>query len=429
MPPWIFQWLRDSRLLVFAEVLVVLMSTLIAILLARNLGPSSWGLFSALLGLALAFSIFVEAGLGTWLLRELSRLHQDQTDPDLRRLESAPRVMGGMLGTVVTGVPLLVCAVLIASLFGVSAGTVAALAGLVLSVITLCASSCLGAFLRAERELKKLVAGMMLERGVLLASVAVVLQVTQAVWAIALLYVIAGALRLSYLAFVVFYVERVPIVVPGLAHIRNFILSGMPFAFNSVALIAIPKLDTFIISIGSTTAAGYFALGDRIISPAIFLPVVASTALYPYLARERDGSRAAWKITVVMLLLGCLATLIGVILAPWAVPTVFGESYEGAVVPVQLMLMALPFVYASNVLVVHLYTLGRERRMLVGVLLASIIGTLCLIVGFVLADASGAAAGYVTRQVLFTVTLGTLALLPGPHIASHSGAAAVEKVQ
>jgi hypothetical protein len=93
------------------------------------------------------------------------------------------------------------------------------------------------------------------------------------------------------------------------------------------------------------------------------------------------------------------------------------------------MLMALPFVYASNVLVVHLYTLGRERRMLVGVLVASIIGTLCLIVGFVLADASGAAAGYVTRQVLFTVTLGTLALLPGPHIASRSGAAAIEKVQ
>lgn len=413
MPTWIVEWLRDSRLLIIAEIAVVAMSTLLAILLARNLGPSSWGLFSALLGLALALAIFVEAGLGTWLLRELSHLHGAEPDPESRRLESAPRLMGGVLATGAIGALSLLTLTVVAVFIGVSPGTTAALLGLVGYVIALSASSCLGSFLRAERKLKKLIGGMLLERSVLLVAVALALLMSDALWLIAFLYLGAGAVRLAYLGVVVFWSERVPIVVPPVEHVRNFVLRGAPFAFNTVALVAIPKLDTLIVSLVSTTSAGYFALGDRIMSPAMFIPVVASTALYPYLAREPSGSRATWKISGGMLLLGGTAAVIGVVLAPWAVPLIFGESYRDAVAVVQVMLLALPFIYASNSIIVYLYTTGRERRTLAATFGVSVLGTACLVLGLVAFGATGAAVGFVLRQVMFTATLGALAAWSG----------------
>jgi hypothetical protein len=67
--------------------------------------------------------------------------------------------------------------------------------------------------------------------------------------------------------------------------------------------------------------------------------------------------------------------------------------------------MALPFVFASNVLLVRLYSLHRERAVLGVTLVASLVGSGVLVLGQLTVGPEGAAGGYVLRQVLFTVAL------------------------
>jgi hypothetical protein len=74
------------------------------------------------------------------------------------------------------------------------------------------------------------------------------------------------------------------------------------------------------------------------------------------------------------------------------------------------MLIAVPFIYALETLLVHLYTLGRERHVLVGTLVASLLGTTALFVGLWAYGGTGAAVGYVVRQILFVAILGGISL-------------------
>ena len=73
-PSWVRAWLGDSSMMLVAQVLTVLATSIAAISVARILEPGDWAVFSAFLGLSLALAIVADFGLATWLLREFSRL-------------------------------------------------------------------------------------------------------------------------------------------------------------------------------------------------------------------------------------------------------------------------------------------------------------------------------------------------------------------
>jgi O-antigen/teichoic acid export membrane protein len=410
MPTWTAHWLRDARLLLVSQFIVVLSTTTLAIVLARSLGPSDWGLFSALLGLSLALSTFVDLGLGTWLLRELSKLMEEEQSLERRQEESSRRVIGAVIANASCGLLLLVGSVVVALLIGAKGHTILALLCLITYTSLLTASSCLEAFLRAQRRLKRVVAAILLEKLVLLTLATAAALLVSALWAIAVAYLIAGLARLSFIVYTIFVRDLLPVMRPTFRHIQRFVMGGIPFAFNTVALNVIPRLDTLLVAGFSATAAGYFALGDRAVGPALIVPVVTSAALYPFLSREASRSRASWKISGGMLVVGSAIALAGVVLAPVAVPAICGQSYSSAVPVVRLMVLVVPFVYASNPLLAHLYTSGKERQVFAATLVASLLGTGAIVVGQVSAGPTGAAVGYVLRQALFTLALSFMAL-------------------
>lgn len=410
MPVWAPHWLRDTRLLLFSQLLVVFTTTALAIMLARSLGPAEWGLFSALLALSLALSTFVNLGLGTWLLRDLSLLQHNEPVHTLR-VETSRRVVGAVCVNGIAGAALLVITLVVLVVTRANPGTSVALLGLVAHTVFGGAAGCLEAVLRSRRMLWTVVTATLLERITLLVLAALAIAADYGIWAIGLAYMVGSVARFAFAAWKVLVEAGVALLVPTIEHLRRVVKSGLPFAFSTVAVNVIPRLDTVIIATVSVTAAGYFALGDRVLGPAQILPVVASSALYPFLAREAPGSRVAWRISGGMTAVGFVIALVGAATAPFFVPAVFGSSYEAAVGVVQVMFFVLPLVYLSNGLLTHLYTAGRERQVLVATLLASTLGTVAIVIGQLTAGVSGAAAGYVCRQVLFSAALVSIAYL------------------
>jgi O-antigen/teichoic acid export membrane protein len=167
----------------------------------------------------------------------------------------------------------------------------------------------------------------------------------------------------------------------------------------------VPRLDSFILLSISATSAGYFAMGERVLGPALLVPVALSISLYPFLSRETGGRRGSRPLSVLLAALGLVLAVIGILLSPTLVPLLFGDQYEKAVGVVQITLLVLPFVFASNPLLAHLYVDGREHLVVRVTVIVSLFGTVLIVAGQLLGGPQLAAVGLVLRQVLILAVL------------------------
>jgi O-antigen/teichoic acid export membrane protein len=136
------------------------------------------------------------------------------------------------------------------------------------------------------------------------------------------------------------------------------------------------------------------------------IPVVISSALYPFRASESAGSRAGLRVAGLMSAAGGVIAILGVALAPFLVPFIFGSKYTHAVLVVQVMIVVIPFVFAANPRITHIYTARLEHHAL-GIALAAVsfVGSAAIVAGQVLVGPVAAAGGFLSRSVLVVAVL------------------------
>src|SRR5215216_2445222 len=402
LPAWAKHWARDSALLLFSQFSAVVATSLVAIILARNLGPSDWGFFAGLFGVSQAFSIITSMGVATWLLRELSQSDNVDQTPSTEASKRTGHLVSGAITLNVAGAAVLILATLAVTLLvRLDPGATLALVSLMVYGALMAISAGLEAFFRSRRQLRQVVTAILIEKFVLLSLVGVAVAAGVGVSAIAVMYIIAGIARVLVNGINIRASKHVALARASFDSLKTTLRASMPFALNAASLNIIPRLDAVILVTLSTTAAGYFAIGDRLLGPAIMIPWVMTSALYPFLARERGRPAAGRKLLVIFAAAGTILALVGVALAPTLVPLIFGSAYDEAVDVVRVMLLAIPFVYGSNAMLAQLYTAGRERSILVVSLGMSALGTVAIVAGQLVIGATGAAGGYVLRQILF----------------------------
>jgi O-antigen/teichoic acid export membrane protein len=407
LPSWAGLWARDSALMLLSQGLTVVAASLSAVLVARRLAPGDWGIFSAFLGLSFALGVFVEFGLATWLLRELSRLFAERDDAG-RQL--AQGLVGAAIGyTVTLTFALAALGIVVGTVAGERLTLVLTLSSLLCYGGLFATANVLEPYLRAQRRLRRIVAASILEKYILVLLVIVAVATGAGLWAIGIAYVVAGLLRAFLLGRSVFGNKLPPF--PRRAEVSVLLKKSLPFALTSGALNVVPKLDTIALLALSATAAGYFALADRILGPAVIAAVVAATTLYPFLARRVHGRRAIWAIALGFGGCGVVIATAGVIAAPALVPLIFGRKYDGAVPAVRLMFLALPLIYAANPLQAYGFSYGRERAVVMATIAVTFVGTGAILTGQALEGISGAAVGFLVRQGLMFGAIAAIAAI------------------
>src|SRR5207247_1773922 len=142
-------------------------------------------------------------------------------------------------------------------------GLAFALVGLTGYTALLVVSSALEVVFRAQRQLGTVMAATILEKATLLGLVGVALAAGVGIAGIAAGYVAAGLLRVLFDLMMILRRRLVRLSRPRLDVMRRLTSHGLPFALNRGVVTAIPRLDVFLLATLSTTAAGYFAIGDR----------------------------------------------------------------------------------------------------------------------------------------------------------------------
>jgi O-antigen/teichoic acid export membrane protein len=404
---WIRLWLADSSVLLGSQLLTVVATSGAAILIARQLDPSDWGVFSGLLALSLALSVVIQFGTGTWLLRELSRLFVEPDAPraaEARALVNSALVLNGLLAVSVlaggTGVAVLLR---LDPAVTFALGALLAYSGLIAS------SYLMEAHLRARRRVGRVALATLLEKFLLVGLVGAVAAVGGSVRAIGTAYLLAGLVRVVFVRLSVFGVggdsSR-----PSRLQVARVFRGTLPFALTSSCLSVIPKLDTFLLLMLSATSAGYFALGDRLLGPAVVFPEVLSITLFPFFARRPEWLAPPWILSSSLAAVGALAALVLILTAPTLVPALFGAKYSAAVPAVRVFALALPLAFAIGPLRVYDYSRNEERRVVGVALMASVVGSVGIVTGQLALGVVAAAGAYVLRYAVLLAGLSVVAV-------------------
>jgi O-antigen/teichoic acid export membrane protein len=399
LPLWTRLWLADSALLLVSQALTIAATSMAAILIARHLEPRNWGIFSGFLGLSLALSVVIQFGTGTWLLRELSRVFAT-AGPDAgasaARLVNAALVLNGALaGAVLAG------GVTVAKIRDLDADVTLGLAALLAYSGLIAASYLMESHLRAHRRIRRVAAATIVEKYLLLMLVFASAATGGGIAGIGLAYVAAATVRVIFIRRSVYGGGAAGARLPALADIVRVFRGSLPFAATSGCLEVFPKLDTFFLLALSATSAGYFALGDRLLGPAIVFQDVLSTALYPFFARSAERVSPPWVLAAVFASAGGALGMAAAFAAPFFVPLIFGANYANAVPAVRVFALALPLMFAIGPLRVYGYAQDQEKRIVVVAFAASIAGTTGILTGQWAMGVVAAAGAYVLRQLLF----------------------------
>ncbi len=398
-------WARDSATVAGTQFSTLAVTTVLGILVARYLGPSEFGIFAGFLGLAQVATLVAGVGIPTWLLRELSNALASQQEAEhavASRNLSAALALVGSLSAFLTLVALSAGHLLVSGNLALALGALMGYMGL------LSCSTILEIVFRAHRRLSRVVVATFLEKLSLLAIVVAATVIEAGIVGIALGYVAAGLLRLSWDLYTIRTGDMTPLSRPSVADVRMVIRGALPFGLGSTIPSGIARLDFFLIGLVSTSTAGFYAVADRFVSVLLIIPVAGAYALYPHLAGRQDAVRATWRMARLLALLGVVLAGIAIFLADSAVPLLFGSRYEAAAPGLRIMLLATPFLFAVNILVAGLFSGGHERRVLVVMLVAAGSGSVLVVAGGALFGLQGAAAGYMLRSILSLLGLAAL---------------------
>ncbi len=188
----------------------------------------------------------------------------------------------------------------------------------------------------------------------------------------------------------------------------------------------IVNLPPLIIGIFLTTAgAGQYNAAMKLVFLLLVLDRVVNAVFLPAVSRMivRNRSEAEKLIDVglrVLLVIGIAAVLCGILLAPYAVVWVFGDSYDGGIITFQVLLLYVVLTLLNSIVVCALVGAGGDR-MYAGVITAGTIAlALFLLILTPLFGLAGAAVAVVLGEAVTLLLMlnrtGAVITLPHPGV-------------
>ncbi|REG50339.1 O-antigen/teichoic acid export membrane protein [Paraburkholderia sp. BL6669N2] len=197
--------------------------------------------------------------------------------------------------------------------------------------------------------------------------------------------------------------------------------SAMPFGVSGLLFFAYGQSGLLIVShLGTPQDVGIYGVAVTILTALYLLPTVLFQKLlmprfHRWAASGDERLERAYRVgNKWMFALGVVLAGIAVLLAPTAIPLVFGKQYEQSVCVVAFMTLSAPFrfltVSASSVMTTRDLIQVRNRCAAVALLFSLIAG----IIGVLRAGIAGAAAASVAGEILWAA----LSLLCARHFLS-----------
>jgi O-antigen/teichoic acid export membrane protein len=191
---------------------------------------------------------------------------------------------------------------------------------------------------------------------------------------------------------------------------RPILLASRPYWVTSVAT-QIRSLDTIVVgAIAGTSQAAFYAAASKITSPLRILPTSMAVVLVPAAARAGVRQLSTVRRPAIAMITGMsLIYAASAAAAPWVVPMTLGPEYQGAVIPIQIVLAGLIFAALGSILTAILQGIGSGKSVAWIAVFSTVVCLGGVLVGAIALGALGAAiamsASFLVQAIVLSVTL------------------------
>lgn len=334
---------KNTSYLTLALILQKIISFFYFTLLARFLGPSDLGKFYFAISFTTIFAILIDLGLANVLTREVAKC-QDK--------------VGRLIGTILSmKIPLAIISIFLALLIINIAPSDPMVKILVyISIFSMTLDSFTSTFYAAIRGFHNLkyesIAAVIFQLIVLIFGYGSLLLGGGLYFAMGAL-ALASLFNFSYSFWVAKVRLRIPIkLVYDKVLIKSLVFISWPFALYAVFQRLYTYLDSVLLSyLAGDTQVGLYQIAFKIVFALQFLPLAFTASVYPALSKYWQSDRKQLEITFARALnyltIISWPIIIGTILLADRIVLLFSDGYSGAVLPLQIAIMALFFIFLN----------------------------------------------------------------------------------
>ena len=360
---------RNAAYLMVGQVISWSLTLVFLLLVPRAVGASSWGDWSLALAITAVTSAVTGLGLGTLLIKDVSR-EPDRAREYVGAALTAQLVMAAPFAAIIAGFTLLAgypahTKVVIAIV------TTAALVGFLTTPFT-------SALLALQKMHLTTFSGVISNGFVSLVAIVFVKFVAVGIIAISVAALV-GAIAAAGVQ--VHGLRRHARLWPNLDWrlVRHLLIGGLPYWAGGLLLSVYMWVDAVMLSLmTSTTEVGWYGAATRLISTLGFLPYVITMAVFPALSHgfRKDTANTARLAQASLRLLVSLALPVVVgtaIVGPQVVRLVYGSEFEQAGQILVVLSFTLLPMFVSTLIGSFLIAADRQN------LLAWVMGAACVI--------------------------------------------------
>ncbi len=334
---------KNTSYLTMALVLQKVISFTYFMLLARFLGPESLGKYYLALSLTTIFAIFIDLGFANVLTREVAK-NQAQ----------ASKWLGNILSL---KIPLSFLAFLAIFVFINVSGYDALTKSLIyISSISMILDSFTSTFFSVARGYHNLkyesISSIIFQLIVLIIGYSALLLGGGLIPAMATL-ALASIYNFTYSWFILSYKIKIKVrLFWESIVVKEILLVSWPFAAYGIFQRLYTYLDSVLLSLMvGDLAVGLYQVAFKIIFALQFLPMAFTASLYPALSFYFKNNREQLAISFVramnyLIIISC-PIIVGAIILADKIVLLFKEGYSGAVLPLQISIISLFFIFLN----------------------------------------------------------------------------------
>ncbi|MDV6013565.1 oligosaccharide flippase family protein [Haloechinothrix sp. LS1_15] len=389
-----------------AEVVGRGLSFVALVVVARVLGPDTFGQLALAQVIVLYLTALGDGGITLWSQREIVRRPHELSRIVAQTLVA--QVALALVAMVVLGAIALLAPLPEGTELLILAAAPVALAQALSTVYALQALE----WMRAAALVK-----VVTQAVAAFAAVALVLLTHQPVWVIMTMWfgqLVGAGLALAIL------LRRAELraELPSMAGIRTTLVAGLPI-LGSLALIHYSQMmDTVVLGLlRSSYEVGIYAAAARLMMVAAVAALVITNALYPEMVRRHaDSERALGEFSGTALALTLRGSLAAALLtaatAPVIIDLLYDANYADSVTILRILALLFPALCFSSLAGQVLMAAGRRRHLLWGVATGSLVATLTVPAATLTFGGLGTAVGLVASMAVQCLAFACLARGP-----------------
>ncbi|HEV8674872.1 MAG TPA: flippase [Methylomirabilota bacterium] len=362
--------LRNSSLLVSAQVVASLIAMALMVLVSRVLGDVEFGRLHLALSLTMIFGVVVEFGLSQVVARAVAQ-ERARAGPYLRKAAGLVMVLGALFYGGLVGA---------AHLLGYTAEVrwLALILGVLM--VTEATSQLLGALFQAHEQMLVPALARVAGNAFTLAVVVPLLLRGQGAATVATVMVLAAAFRVALQAVAVRRLYGFELPGPPAPAWRGLLAAGLPFLAAQGLGMFVFRVDVVMLGrMASEATVGWYGAACRLMEAFNFIPQFLTMATFPVAARLWAARSGEFRPTVrktlhLLLVVAVPVAVVLLVLAEEIVGFLFTLDAYGPSVPVlRVHALSLAMVFVDYYLVGILMAMGRERVWI------AIVGAACVV--------------------------------------------------